>query len=189
MKKILLLVLLTFSTLSFGQETEFKFTKNGFTDFVVTSVEGKTQQELYKRTLDWIQVTYKNPKEVLLAQIENDYIRFEGIQRNSLCTKSLGMNICSNIRYQIEVSFKDGKYKFDVIKLETYTEPSKYTSGGWYEFPINSNDYNAYYKTNGEIKPMFKSYPESLEKTFNDLNKNLELFIKSETLNTKKSDW
>ena len=80
MKKILLLVLLTFSTLSFGQETEFKFTKNGFTDFVVTTIENKTQQELYKKTLDWIQVTYKNPKEVLLAQIENDYIRFEGIQ-------------------------------------------------------------------------------------------------------------
>lgn len=148
MKKILLGALLLLSILSFAQETEFKFTKDGFTDFVVTTVEGKTQQELYKKTLEWIQVTYKNPKEVLLAQIENDYIRFEGFKPNTLCLNSLGMLICENIKYQIEVSFKDGKYKFDVIKLETYTKSSQYVSGGWNIFPINSTDYSAFYKKN-----------------------------------------
>jgi hypothetical protein len=78
MKKILLVLLMLAGFYSNAQETEFKFAKEGFTDYVVGTVEGKTAQELYKKTLDWVSVTYKNPKEVIKAQIENDYIRIEG---------------------------------------------------------------------------------------------------------------
>ena len=92
MKKIIyfLLATISISNLSFGQETEFKFTKEGFTDFVVTQCEGKTQAELYKKALDWVSVTYKNPKEVIKAQIENDYIRIEGSSNSLVCLNILG---------------------------------------------------------------------------------------------------
>ena len=91
MNKILLLLLMLVSFYSNAQETEFKCTKEGFTDYIVGIVEGKTSQELYKKTLDWVSYTYKNPKEVIKAQIENDYIRIEGAKSNLLCIKSLGL--------------------------------------------------------------------------------------------------
>ena len=111
MKKIILLLsLLSSSTIIYSQETEFKFVKEGFTDFVITQCEGKTQSELYKKALDWVSVTFKNPKEVIKAQIENDYIRIEGSSKNLVCFNAMGKS-CNTAKYNIEISFKDGKYK------------------------------------------------------------------------------
>lgn len=187
MKKVLLVLLMLVSFYSNAQETEFKFTKEGFTDFVITSVEGKTAQELYKKTLDWVSVTYKNPKEVIKAQIENDYIRIEGAKSGMLCMKSLGMLFCNDVRYQIEISLKDGKYKFDLTKLEQYTAPSQYVSGGWSEVGIANTSY--FYKENGDLKSLFKLYPTSIETEFNLLNTSLKEFLKSDAIPSKKSDW
>lgn len=188
MKKILLVLLMAVSFYSNAQETEFKFTKEGFTDYVVGNVEGKTTQELYKKTIDWINVTYKNPKEVIKAQIENDYIRIEGAKSNMLCIKTLGLLNCSDVRYQIEISLKDGKYKFDLIKLEQYTAPSKYTFiSGWSEVGLANT--SAYFKENGDLRSFFKLYPASIETEFNTLNISLLDFLKSDTIPSKKSDW
>ncbi|EKT4550857.1 DUF4468 domain-containing protein [Flavobacterium psychrophilum] len=191
MKKIIYTLLMTasFTNLCFSQETEFKFVKEGFTDYIVTNCEGKTQSDLYKKTLDWISTTYKNPKEVIKAQIENDYIRIEGFKSNMLCIKPLGILNCSDVRYQIEISFKDGRYKFDVTRVEEYSSPSKYSSGGWSDFPINGDIGKAYFKESGEIRSIFKLYPEALQSTFNGLNKDLENFLKSEAIPSKKGNW
>ena len=88
MKKIGMLLLLV-SGIMTAQETEFKFTKDGFTDYVIGTVPNKTASELYKKSIDWINITYKNPREVIKAQIENDYIRIEGISSSMLCKKIL----------------------------------------------------------------------------------------------------
>lgn len=190
MRKLMLLVLF-FTGLVNAQDKEFKFTKDGFTDFVVTDVEGKSQQELYKKALDWIQVAYKNPKEVIKAQIENDYVRIEGFKANMLCTKLLGISNCEDVRYQIEISFKDGKYKFDVIKVESYQKGTKYNnfSSGWRDFPISGDIGNTYFKKDGTQKSIFKSYPESFETTFNDLNSSLKEFLTSESIPSKTKEW
>lgn len=188
MKKIVLGLLMLVSFYSNAQPTEFKFTKEGFTDYVVGVVEGKTAQELYKKTLDWISVTYKNPKEVIKAQIENDYIRLEGVKSSMLCTKSLGLMNCSDGRYLIEISFKDGKYKFDLTKLEQYIPPSQYTvTSGWSEVGLANT--SGYYKDNGDLRSVFKLYPTAIETEFNSLNMSLIDFLKSDTIPSKKSDW
>lgn len=183
MKKIILVLVLIVSQLSFGQEKEFTFTKDGFTDFVVTDCSGKTQAELYKKCMDWISVTYKNPKEVLKAQIENDYIRFEGSKDGLICTNGFGVKSCYNTKYQIEVSFKEGKYKFDIIDMKFYLG-AQY---GWIDFPLNG--VKSYYDKNGIIKKMNKHYPEMIPPYFNDLNKSLNDFIVSNEIPSKKSDW
>lgn len=191
MKRIILGLIAFMSFSSNAQETEFKFKndkKEGFTDYVVGNIEGKTAQELYKKTLDWVAVTFKNPKEVIKAQIENDYIRIEGAKLNMLCIKSLGMSYCSNARYQIEISFKDGKYKFDVTKLEQYTPPSQYVvNSGWSEVELTNTSYC--YKENGDLKSLFKLYPSAIESEFNALNASLKDFLKSDAIPSKKSDW
>ena len=189
MKKIIyfLLATISISNSSFGQETEFKFTKEGFTDFVVTQCEGKTQAELYEETLDWVSITYKNPKEVIKAQIENDYIRIEGSSNNLLCKKVLLSTMCDNAKYQIEISFKDGKYKFDIINISGYFSGSQYSSGGWYD--VKFDKMSEYYKDNGDVRSMYKNYPASFSETFNSLNISLEDFLKSYKIPSKKSDW
>lgn len=188
MKKYLLLMLLFVNGLTNAQGSEFKFTKESFTDYIVGIVDGKTATELYKKTLDWVAVTYKNPKEVIKAQIENDYIRIEGAKSNMLCIKSLGMLNCNDVRYQIEISFKDGKYKFDIIKLEQYIPASQYTvTSGWFEVVLTNT--SVYFKDNGDIKNVFKLYPTAIETEFNSLNTSLNDFLKSDTIPSKKNDW
>lgn len=170
----------------FAQETEFKFTKDGFTDYVVTEVAGKTQQELFKKAIDWVSVTYKNPKEVIKAQIDNDYIRVEGSSPGLVSFNILGRKSYES-KYQIEISFKDGKYKFDVIEIQFYTPSSQYGAGGWDTLLLSPVDYM--YNKKGEVKGNFKYIPESITKHFNELNKNLEAFLKSDTIPSKNDKW
>jgi hypothetical protein len=190
MKKLVLLALFI-NTLGFAQEREFTFTKDGFTDFVITEVPNKNQSELYKKALDWVAVTYNNPKEVIKAQIENDYIRIEGIKSSAICTKILLTTECDDTKYQIEISFKDGKYKFDVISIEQYIKPSKYSSiYGWRDTVIASpGGASAFYREDGEIRSMYKYYPTQIPKIFNDLNSSLKDFLNSNSIPSKKSDW
>jgi hypothetical protein len=180
MKKIILVLsMLTFSISIFSQETEFKFQKDGFTDFIVTNCDGKTQSELFKKTLDWVLLTYKNPKEVIKAQIENEYIRIEGSSSNLVCFNAMGKS-CDLARYTIEISFKDGKYKFDVIKNIEYLYQS-----GWVEIRLDKTE--LYYNNKGEIRNNYKYFPEIAE-YFNNLNRELKDFImKGNQPNNK--DW
>ncbi len=188
MKKVLLVAALLVGSLSFGQETQFTFNKEGFTDYIVTPVEGKTQKELYLKALNWISVTYNNPKEVIKAQIENEYIRIEGVKSNMFVLDAgLGIKIINDGRYQIEISFKDGKYKFDVIKLETYVKPDKYSSGGWTD--INTENTTSYYRENGAVRNIFKNYPQSIENTFNILNYDLLKYIGNNATVAKNENW
>jgi Domain of unknown function (DUF4468) with TBP-like fold len=180
MKKYILGLIMMFSVFSFSQETEFKFTKNGFTDFVVIPVENKTQSELYKKTIDWISVTFNNPKEVLKAQIENDYLRFESVEKNLFCLKPA---MCSDMKYQIEVSFKDGKYKFDLLTLD-----QDMPDVGWVHF-AGIEDGKFYFTDNGEPKAKFKIISEDIPKYFNSLNKSLNDFIVDGGFVKKKNDW
>lgn len=179
MKKLFLLLLLA-SNFIWGQETEFKFSKERFTDYVVIDCPGKTQAELYKKAVEWVMVNYKNPNEVLKAKIENDYFRINGFSRNLLCFNGMGKTFY-DAEYQIEVSFKDGKYKFDVVAvslLNTKSDPK-----------IELQNMSEYYKEDGKIRGTYKYFPEVFPVFFNDLNKSLKDFIISGGVDSKKSDW
>lgn len=156
-----------------SQETEFKFGPEEFTKFTVIPCEGKTKEEIYKKVNEWINKTYDSPKDVIKGQVENDYIRFQGTTKTLLCPGGK----CNDARYQIELSVKDGKYKFEVISIEQYLE-----GYGWQ--PAILGGTSGYYK-NGKIKNMFKNYPTDIPKYFNTLNKSLEDFVMGRT----KDDW
>lgn len=182
MKKII--VLFFVCVFGFAQDSTFTFTKNGFTDFVVTEVSGKTQQELYKKAIDWVSFTYKNPKEVLKAQIENDYIRIEGT-KDGLVSGFMGSTF--PIKYVIEISFKDNKYKFDVISIEYLVPANQYGAGGWKNYELTKVE--DHYKKNGEIKSKYENEHITFPKYFNELNNDFKVFLKSNSIPTKKSDW
>ena len=193
----MLLLLISVSIFSYGQDSTFTFTKSGFTDFVVSKVDGKSQADLYKKALDWISVTYKNPNEVIKAKIENDYIRFEGSNRSMICVKSLGMMQCDLATYQVEISFKEGKYKFDVIEVRVYTRPSQYASGGWSAIVLPTQkqvdekpeSMNGYFNDEGEPRRLMRFYVENIPKEFNALNQSLREFLSSDKIPSQQKDW
>lgn len=181
MKKTIFFLIVTISSFSFSQETEFKFDKENFTDYIVTQCEGKSQAELYKKALDWVSVTYKNPKEVVKAQIENDYIRIEGASKDLVCFNILGSKSCNTSKYTIEISFKDGRYKFDILGNIQYLYED-----GWAEISLDKT--SVYYNKKGEIRSNYKYFPE-IATYFNNLNLELKEFLISDKIPSKKSDW
>lgn len=182
MKKIFYLFILI-TGISGAQEKEFTFNnERGMTDFIVTPIDGKTTPEIYKKVIEWIKVTFKNPSEVILSTIENEYVRFEG--------SSFLAN--SNAKYQIEVSIKEGRYKFDLISLQFYVTPTQYNIGGWTNSYINFNGNSSQksranmYKNDGSLRGWCKFVPD-IPLYFNDLNKSLSESIKSSLKNN--NDW
>lgn len=185
MKKLLIL-LLFISITSSAQETEFTFnSERGMTDFIVTPVEGKTAPEIYKKIIEWIKVTYKNPDKVILSTIENEYVRFEGSSETLYALNIFGKKNYQNVKYEIEISIKDNKYKFDLVGFQIFSETI-----GWTQFDVfivntSKKGIEFFYKTDGSLRNAFKYLPE-VPIYFNDLNKSL-----SESFSTtvKKSDW
>jgi hypothetical protein len=191
MKK-LLFILLSISASVAAQETEFTFNnERGMTDFVVANVEGKTAPEIYKKAIEWIKITYKNPDKVILSTIENEYIRFEG-SSGSFYSINLGFmgKSYQQTKYQIEISIKDGRYKFDIIGMENYTSPSQYSSGGWSDNTLfNANTTKEYleksiYKKDGTLRSTWKNIND-VPVYFNDLNKSLLDYV---MVSQKKND-
>jgi hypothetical protein len=175
MKNIILFLSLSISLYGYSQETVFKFTKDGFTDFIVSNCENKTQSEIYKKTIDWISLNYKNPKEVIQSQIENEFIRFEGVSDDLVCANGM-KKMCYTSKYLIEISIKEGRYKFDVISIK------QLGNGNWYDVEINNLE--KYYNKNGEPKTVYKYYP-NIADFFNSINKSLVDSINSSVKNTE----
>lgn len=181
-----LFILITTNCISQHKE-KFEFTKSGFTEFIVTKVENKSKEELYKKTVEWINTTYKNPTSVIKGQIKNEYIRIEGASNSLICINVLGGKNYKNAKYQIEFSFKDGRYKLEVIEIKAYWESTQYTTGGWQN--IELKDMKGYYKKKGKIRSSFKHYPILIPDYFNALNVSLKNFMNSKTIPSKKDDW
>lgn len=157
---------------SLAQE-KFTYDKQSITDYVVINTEG-TASEIYKKTINWIKEGYKNPDEVILMTIENEKLRFQGFSKNFSCWSS----VCSDASYTIEISFKDGKYKFDLISLKAIGQTNSF------EVPIN--DLSIYYNKKGEFRTGSKDFLDTTVFYFNALQQSLSDYISGKS---KKEEW
>lgn len=169
-------------------EDKFEYNQLGLTPYVVTKIDSLKQGDIFQKTINWIKETYKNPDKVIKTTIENEKVRFEGFQDNTICYSVIGSTSCYGATYTIEISFKYGKYKFEPISLSYYQPPNQYSSGG--DIQMNFSNGMWMYKKNGIIKKMFDSIPDSIEVLFNGLNLSLETYLKERGKETnKKDDW
>lgn len=159
--------------MSFAQD-KFTYDVKGLTDYVVKDNSMATA-DIYKKSINWIKENYVNPDEVIKMTIENEKIRFEGVKNNLTCIGS----VCSDATYMIEVTIKDGKYKFDPIYLKLSV-----TTGRSFEVPLN--DFSVYYDKSGQVKKQSVQVLESFALLFNDLSQSLDDYINGKA---KKSDW
>lgn len=195
MKKILLVLLIISNVLN-AQESKFVFDyKTGLNNYIVTPIVDKKATEIYKKTLDWIKVTYSDPTKAILSNIENEYVRFNALGEyicfDPLQPKNISLD-CYKVKYEIEISIKDGRYKFEILSLQQYETPRQYVSGGWKNVPVFSKLLDVesltkiLFKKDGTLKKQY----ETITKTgdyFNNINNSLLEYIIS---NSKtKDDW
>jgi hypothetical protein len=178
MKKLLFLPLLLITCFSFAQEIpKLKLTPTGV-EAIVVNVDSLKADYLFKKAVNWVQETYKNPDKVLKTKIENEKIRVDGFANNAWWYKTLGMKMSYNMDYSIEVSFKDGKYRFEFVVGQFYTD-------GGQKFLAN---YSSFFKSSGEVKGVYSEAVPSLEETMNNLSLSFYNYVTG--VKTKKdSNW
>lgn len=175
MKRILFITIFQLLVLKGFSQEKFIFNNDGLTSHLVIEIPNVNQQELYEKAINWIKESYKNPDEVIKAKIENEKLRFEGVKKAVLVSKSFGITEYDDVRYTIELSFKEGKYKFAPTFLASETDLFQYFPSGWQEIKLNGGSY--IYKKSGKIKSTFKLYPKNIEDLFEGLNNSLHDYL------------
>lgn len=175
MKKTILFlaVLLTSLNIDAQEIPKLQLTKAGI-ESIVVSAESIPANDLYSKALNWIQETYKNPSEVLKANIKDEKIRVSGYASDSWSIKSLGMKNYFDLSYLIEVSFKDGKYKFEY----TITELSDNGKRFGYSYPV-------FFKKDGSTRKMYVGGVAEIDNQMNRLSKSFYDYVTGKT----ESNW
>ena len=142
MKKLLLLLFVTTLFQVNAQEFETrtlvvdegtnaqKGTLQYLKPMLVLEAEG-TSSELYQKAINWVNETYKNPEEVIKGKVEGDYLRLEGFTSNLLQANIIGTIYYYDVRYTIQLNFKDGRFKYEITKIEQYFPSTTYTESRW----------------------------------------------------------
>lgn len=168
--KLKALLLVTFMTSStFAQDTEFKFSKEGLTDFIVTTYDGSAK-DTYNRAIAWVKENSKK-NFVVVSSVENEKLTIEGTKENFICSKAGGTTVCTYATFTIEINFKDGKYKFAALGLSEKATNSITT------IVHNLDNFSEYFDKDGTLKKYKDDVPLAYETLFNDLNKSLITFM------------
>lgn len=180
MKKLLVLSMITLISFVKAQNKEFEITDDGLTKYVVTEIESVTKEVAYKKTIDWVNREFNTPDKVIKGTIENEYVRIEGISKTAMRYPAIGGIINSPIKFEIEISVKDNKYKFEIISLqeENYMYP-RFATDPFMELNFAkklSSGYNPIRKSNGDFRNRYK-FASDVPLFFNNLNKKLQEYI------------
>lgn len=177
MKTLILSVLIAFCTLSYGQK--LLVTPNGLRDssdnekrYIVLNGEGKSSKQLFENALKYINKNYKSPNDVIKGKTDGEYLKFITHISDFLIVNNSGAKIKIDADYTIELNFKDGKVKFEIISLDMYTQ-----DGGLYHVLFTGGAFEGYpiYNKKGELKrPETKT---EIETFFNTTINSLSNFL------------
>jgi len=167
MKKLILLFFV--STLFSINAQDISITKDGITDYVVSDCEGITKDVMYSKAIEWVNLTFKNPSEVLIANLENNLIRLEFSETSTPIKK-----------FVVEIQFRDNRYKFDPISVMFPSTPVPY------------NDFmrtrDKYFKKDGSLKSRTSMTVRSIQNILNSTNVSLKNYINGVGVN-QEDDW
>ncbi len=185
MKKVFTTVIfLLLATISFSQS--FELTNRGFfdsadkeKDYVILDFAGRSQNDLYKQTLLYINTIYKSPKNVI-STVENESITVNGYAQNAVKRNAFNS---FNMDYTMVFLFKDGRMRVNVpsFTLTAFTDKLQtlYLVSG------NSLDGSSLgiYNKKGDLKS--EKAKASLESFFNGYIQSLKKAIEE----NKASQW
>jgi len=176
MKTSVLLILVALFQVSIlvGQES-LKLSPDGFNSVIISSEE-LSASELYKKTIDWVGTTFKNPDLVIKSKIEDEKIRIDGHMSNAWYYSSMGNKIYYGLDYTLTISFKDGRYKVE-LAINRFTDKGA----------TAMHKLSHFYKEDGTIRKMYLDSPSSLENSVNALISSLHNYINNGGV--KNEDW
>jgi hypothetical protein len=182
MKKIILLVLITFNSFCIAQKltitpTGLKDANDNEKTFVVIPVEGKTAKQLYDDAIKYITKTYKNPDNVIKGRTEGEYLKFHTYAPRFIFIRN-GMKVYFDAEYITELSFKDGKVKYEIVDLEMHNPDNNNPlvfSGGTFDWSI--------YNKKGEVKK--EDAKTDFDNYFNSQIQSLSTFLQGKATDDK----
>lgn len=143
-------------------------TPDGFKDFVVIDCKGQSAKDLYLNSIKYINRMYKNPNKVIKAQIDNEYLKFETyVEKISKVESVMSLNI--SCLYTVELSFKDNKFKYQIISME---------------MKINQNNPSPYYLVGSPMMGL-PVYNKKLELIRPEVKEDFENYFNDEVINIR----
>lgn len=145
----------------------------GNNTYNVIDFEGKTASELYDASVMYVNETFKNPELVIKANIKDKKLRYS--QMTTMKVSNGPIKIPVDITFHNELSFKDGKVKYEIVALDM----------GMFNFKGNIwKGYPIWNEKNGKLR--LEEEKNELEAYFNGVIRDYVLSIKD---NNNNDDW
>lgn len=168
-----LITVLAFVSINILNAQKLVLTPNGLADssdnsnkHIIIDVPNLTTSELYTNSVNYIQRTYKSPQDVIKGQVENSFMSFV-THTDKIATYSIPLNGNENIQadFMIDLKFKDGKVRFEVVNFEMYY----YAGYSKVTFNINQ-EYSGWsiFNKKGEVNKKAETTKIEIERYFND---------------------
>jgi len=123
MKKLTLLSMIFFCSIISGQT--LVVTPYGLRDstdlektFVIINIDGKSAKELYDIAIKYVNKNYKSTNDDIKGNIDGEYISFNTHFVNFVTVVINLIPLSYDASHTIELNFKDGKVKYEVINLQ-----------------------------------------------------------------------
>lgn len=171
----ILFYFLLLSNITVAQQIpSFELTKNGVSPIVIT-VDSLPASELYKRTQHWVLDYYKDQKNALKTDVENQKILVDGTKKNAWFYASTGITIQYDVEYTLFLEFQDNKINmsFELGKTWDHTEGKEANS-----YFI---DYRKIWKESGELHKIYKEAKPGIDQMMNDISYALVNYLEDYT--------
>lgn len=185
MKKLTSIILLLCSLSVFGQS--FEVTPDGLRDmndldksYIVINCKNESAENLYNKTIKYINESMSNPENSIKSNIKNDYVKYSVFFPEFIRYSNSGAKIQIQAIFDIEFRFKDNRVRYEITNLSMPSKDYKYevsfSGSKWKGYPI--------YENNGKL---FKKNEKSDIETF--FNVMLMDYISYLKTGSAKDDW
>lgn len=161
-------------------------------EYVVVESPGSAEEN-YENFLDFIKITFNNPKNVIETSSENKFIKINGIAEKLYYESILPLTAETyDVRYELTVFFKNNRMKIEINSMEycqlytTYKDPERLRGEEIVE-EWNTLDNIYVYSSNGKPKKRVLGKTDTyIEKYFNGL---VDSFLDYSNSMKEDSDW
>ena len=161
MKYLILCINLLITTSVYGQD-KFAITPNGLSpQFSTSRIDHLTRNQIYEKTLTWIELNEEAYKLSVQDKTENEVIQLTSVKWNAV---NLGEKYYTS-EYNIHLIFEENKYKFEPTAIRLKLN-SKYDMG-WENFDLSNGD--MYFKKD-KIFKKYKVYLKDLMLGLNEVS-------------------
>ena len=180
MRKLILLGLLLLSFIVVAQDIDkFEIKKGeGFNDYIIYEIPEISALELKTKTVEFVESKKQTENDEIIKQDKNS-ITFNYFVSGGVCNNYGKGSTCFDVEVLVEILFKDGKYKYDLIDV--------YGSQNGIKKTYTTGEMDNFFKSNGKLRNYGEGFIGGLENSVNDYASELNNYLKGKT--KIKSEW